>query len=68
MMPHQCTIVPLMRPAPTMPPIRACEEDEGRPNHQVIKVPDTGAEQGGQDDDEALLLHLRQGRLGVVGN
>jgi len=37
MMPHQYTTVPLMRPAPTMPPMRACEEDEGSPNHQVIR-------------------------------
>ena len=26
---------PAARPAPTSPPIRACEEDDGMPNHQV---------------------------------
>src|SRR3954447_25777029 len=29
--------VPAARPEPTRPPIMACEDDEGRPFHQVIR-------------------------------
>ncbi len=33
--PDQMTVVPPASAAPTMPPKRACEEDEGRPKYQV---------------------------------
>ncbi|GAB3951952.1 hypothetical protein GCM10027614_54850 [Micromonospora vulcania] len=37
MLPH-CTMPPLAsRVAPTRPPKRACEEDDGRPKYQVIR-------------------------------
>ena len=33
----QWTIRPQARPAPASPPMSACEEDDGRPNHQVMR-------------------------------
>src|SRR3954471_13392299 len=35
--PLHCTWPPAASVAPTIPPIRACDEDEGRPNHQVVR-------------------------------
>ena len=32
------------------------------------QVPDAGAQQGGQDDDQALLLHVGRGGFGVAAN
>src|SRR3954470_12865962 len=34
--PH-CTPTPATRAAPARPPMRACEDDDGRPNHQVMR-------------------------------
>src|SRR5689334_16762329 len=36
-MPCQLTVSPAARPAPTRPPIKACEEDDGRPKYQVTR-------------------------------
>src|SRR6187551_2347998 len=33
----QCTTLPDARPAPTRPPIRACEEEDGSPKYHVMK-------------------------------
>src|SRR6185312_7160490 len=33
--PFHSTVMPAARPAPIMPPISACEEDEGSPKYQV---------------------------------
>ena len=33
----QCTIAPAAIAAPTRPPIRACDDEEGRPKYQVIR-------------------------------
>src|SRR5688572_19748083 len=32
-----CTVTPPARPAPTSPPLRACEDDEGSPKYQVVR-------------------------------
>ena len=33
----QCTVAPATTPTPVSAPIRACEEDEGRPFHHVMR-------------------------------
>ena len=33
----QCTRAPAASAEPTSPPIRACDDDDGSPNHQVIR-------------------------------
>ena len=33
----QCTVVEEASPAPVRPPMRACEDEEGRPNHHVTR-------------------------------
>ena len=35
--PDQITVAEAARAAPTRPPISACEDDEGSPNHQVSR-------------------------------
>src|SRR5580765_730821 len=35
--PDHLTVAPAASAAPTSPPIRACEDDEGRPYHQVSR-------------------------------
>ena len=35
--PIHCTECAAASAAPTRPPMRACEDDEGSPNHQVIR-------------------------------
>ena len=44
--------------APIMPPMRAWDELEGMPNHQVMQVPDDGADEAG--DDDQLVDHGRR--------
>ena len=36
--------------APTTPPMRACEDDDGSPKYQVEQVPRDRADQPGEDD------------------
>src|SRR4051812_9565955 len=36
-MPCHLTLSPAARPAPTRPPISACDDDEGRPKYQVTR-------------------------------
>ena len=36
-MPAHFTVPAAASVAPTNPPIRACDEDDGRPNHQVVR-------------------------------
>ena len=36
-MPAHFTGAPAARAAPPRPPMRACDEDDGRPNHQVSR-------------------------------
>src|SRR3954462_4736043 len=33
----QCTVDAEARPAPTSPPMRACDDDDGRPKYQVAR-------------------------------
>ena len=37
--------------APAKPPMRACEEEDGRPHHHVSEVPDDGPDEAGEDQD-----------------
>ena len=44
--PSHCTVAAAgAAPAPTRPPISACEDDDGRPKYQVMQVPGDRADQ-----------------------
>ena len=68
-MPAHFTVPAAASVAPTNPPIRACDEDDGRPNHQVVRF-QTMPEQGRQDDHEAGfgLRQLDDPRSDGLGN
>ena len=50
----QCTTAPATSAAPTRPPMRAWEDDEGRPKYQVIRFHVIAPSEPGEHDDQPV--------------
>ena len=48
-------MTPAASAAPTRPPIRACVDDDGRPNHQVIRFQTIAPTSAAKHDDQPVL-------------
>ena len=55
----QWTVKEAAMPDPARAPISAWDEDEGSPNHHVMRFPRDRAQKGPEDDDQAARARIR---------
>ena len=55
----QSTVTPEARPAPTSPPISACEDDDGMPKYHVMRFQVMAPTKRAHDDGEGMVRPSR---------